>query len=60
MYFLPVEKLNEMLLTFLGSKERVNEWWKAPNKVFDMKKPRDVYIDQPDRVTRYVLECVNR
>lgn len=60
MYILPVETLNNLLLNILGGSSQVNRWWNTPNESFDMKKPRDVYIDDPEKITLFVLDISNR
>lgn len=40
------DKLNQLLMTMLGSEELVNEWWQSPNKAFDNKRPCDVELSQ--------------
>lgn len=52
---LSIDKVNKILGALLGSEALVNQWWSSPNKAFEMKKPRDVYIDDPDKVSKYVL-----
>lgn len=54
-----IEALNKVLLSFLGNKELVNKWWMSKNKAFDMKTPRDAYIDDPHKVARYILNHSN-
>lgn len=55
MHIMSVEKLNIVLKALLGSEELVNRWWVSPNNHFYRKKPLDVYIDSPEKVTSYVL-----
>lgn len=51
-----IEKLNRVLLSLLGSNDLVNRWWASPNKAFNNQKPRDVYIDSPETVSKYIFD----
>ena len=39
-----IERLNELLLSLLGSKELADRWWHTPNKAFDMQTPAQADI----------------
>jgi hypothetical protein len=34
-----LERLDEILMSMLGSQELVEQWWTTPNKAFDMRPP---------------------
>ncbi len=33
------ERLDEILMSMLGSQELVKQWWTTPNRAFDMQSP---------------------
>ncbi len=54
-----MSKLNDLLLSLLGSQQNVDLWWKSPNKAFDMKTPEEVWVSSgkgQDSVLQYVLK----
>jgi hypothetical protein len=52
---LDISQIDRILMALLGSRSLVNRWWNIPNKAFGMKTPKDVYIDDPEKVSQYVL-----
>ena len=52
--------LNECLMAMLGSEQLVNDWWKSPNKAFDMMTPNEVWEEDYDRVRSYVVGFLQR
>lgn len=48
-------KLNSLLFSFLGSEELVLQWWKSPNKAFDMMTPDEMLGLNSDYVIQYIL-----
>ena len=59
MITIDIEALNKVLFALLGSRELVNKWWVSKNKAFDMKTPRDAYIDDPHKVAKYIVNQVD-
>lgn len=54
-----IDKLNRILLALLGKEEYVNQWWSSKNKAFDMRTPLDVYIDDPYKVSKYIIDQID-
>ena len=52
--------LNECLMAMLGSEQLVSDWWKSPNKAFDMQTPNQVWEEDYDRVRSYVVGFLQR
>ena len=52
--------LNECLMAMLGNEQLVNDWWKSPNKAFDMMTPNEVWEEDYDRVRSYVVGFLQR
>jgi uncharacterized protein (DUF2384 family) len=49
-------KINQILLSLLGSQELVQKWWSSPNKAFDNEIPDDLYhSDMHNVVVKYIL-----
>jgi uncharacterized protein (DUF2384 family) len=49
-------KLNQMLFSLIGSSDLVVQWWKSPNKAFDMKTPNELWQTEEGqkKVTEYI------
>lgn len=52
--------LDEVLLNILGSKDLVDEWWRTPNKDFELKTPLEIWGLQPEKVARHVMNTYYR
>ena len=53
-------KINEILLSLLGSQDLVQRWWSSPNKAFDNEIPDDLYhSDQHNVVVKYILQATS-
>jgi uncharacterized protein (DUF2384 family) len=58
-----VERLNECLMSLLGSEELVEKWWLSKNKGFDMKTPQEVWDsgeEGKELVIHYLLFFLTR
>lgn len=50
---------HQQLLALLGSQSLVEQWWRGPNRAFDMASPEDVWYQNsqgPDRVRKYIAQ----
>ena len=53
-------KINQILLSLLGSQELVQRWWASPNKAFDNEIPDDLYhSDLHNVVVRYIMRAAS-
>lgn len=52
--------LNECLMVMLGNEQLVSDWWKSPNKAFDMMTPDQIWEEDYDRVRSYVVGFLQR
>ena len=38
----------------------VDIWWSSPNRAFDMRPPKEMFLEDHKRVYRYLLDQVQR
>lgn len=50
------ERLSAMLLCIMGSRNNVNSWWTTPNPLLQDREPMQVYINEPETVTKFIVE----
>lgn len=48
--------LDEILLSLLGSRELVDNWWNSPNEHFKLDTPQQVWATDPKAVAAYILD----
>ena len=52
-----MNELNIKLFSLLGSPELVHKWWFSPNKAFDNRTPKEVFVndkDGPEKIENYI------
>lgn len=56
------EMLDTYLLTILGSKSFVDQWWESSNVAFNLRSPIEIYSEEkdgPEQVENYILSYCN-
>jgi len=52
------QKLNEVLLSLLGSQNMVDAWWKSPNASMNFQVPEKLIETAPEKVSEFVLQHI--
>jgi hypothetical protein len=50
----------DMILEAVVGINAMDIWWSSPNRAFDMKPPEEMFLEEPKRVYRYLLDQVQR
>jgi hypothetical protein len=53
------KEIHRQLLALLGSQTLVEQWWRSPNRAFDMSSPAEVWYQNsqgPERVRKYIAQ----
>lgn len=48
------QKSIALVIAMVG-KEAASLWWSSKNKAFDMKTPTEAWLEEPERVYRYLM-----
>jgi hypothetical protein len=50
----------DMILHAIVGPNAIDIWWNSPNQAFDMKPAKEMFLEDPKRVYRYLLNQVQR
>ena len=51
-----ISAINEILMAMLGNGDLVARWWDSPNKNWEGRTPKSIYLVDPDEVINYILK----
>lgn len=50
----------DMILEAIVGPNAIDFWWNSSNRAFDMKSPKEMFLEDQQRVYRYLLNQVQR